>query len=301
MESSALPDGKFLCSCNCTQYDGQPVGRVFRIHEDGALDTTFQTDVNTGSVSSFYPLDNGRVLVGGNFRRAAEPDQILQLVRFMPNGSLDPTFNNYMYFGVADGVNSNPKVTNIVPWHDDKYFVMGAFRNVDGETRSGICVTDTTGQLLPFMEDCLTGPFTYFTTTSAFVHGIVPTPDGTGFYINGTYSGYSDGTINDPGQRFVSRLFVKEVNTAITSLQAEVPSGFQLYPNPSTGKFTVQLAQFPINAELMVHDALGREMFRQRVRDQLLELDLKDLGPGIYMLLITSPSNGSSAVKLLLE
>ncbi|MCB0763639.1 MAG: hypothetical protein KDB84_02970, partial [Flavobacteriales bacterium] len=34
---TALPDGKFLCSCTCTQYDGQPVDRLFRIHADGSL------------------------------------------------------------------------------------------------------------------------------------------------------------------------------------------------------------------------------------------------------------------------
>ena len=135
---TALPDGKFLCSCNCTEYDGQPVGRIFRIHDDGSLDTTFQTDVNIGNVSAYYSMDDGRVLVGGNFRKASDPDQLLQLVRFLSDGSLDPTFNNYMYFGMAEGLNSTPNVLDIVPWHADKFFIAGVFRNVDGETRGGI-------------------------------------------------------------------------------------------------------------------------------------------------------------------
>ena len=239
---TALPDGKFLCSCNCSVYDGQPVGRIFRIHEDGSLDTTFQTDVNSGSVAAYYPLADGRVLVGGNFRRAAEPDQILQFVRFMPDGSLDPSFNNFMYFGVADGLNSIPKVTNIVYWQDDMYFVMGVFRNVDGETRGGICVVDTTGQLLPYMDECLTGPFTYFGNTMASVHGIVPTPDGTGFYINGTYTGYTDGTINDTLQRFVSRLLVEEVNVAVREKEPPM-APFRIQPNPAKDQVTFTYSQ----------------------------------------------------------
>ncbi|HRW90311.1 MAG TPA: hypothetical protein P5027_10200, partial [Flavobacteriales bacterium] len=87
-----LPDGKFICSCSCTQYEGQPVSRLFRVHADGALDTTFQTGVNWGNIFAYHPLPDGRVYVGGRYKRATAPNDTLFLARFLPDGSLDPTF-----------------------------------------------------------------------------------------------------------------------------------------------------------------------------------------------------------------
>ena len=298
---TALPDGKFLCSCSCTEYDGQPVGRVFRIHADGSLDTTFQTDINTGNIFAYHPLEDGRVLVGGNFRSAFDPDQVLQFVRFMPDGSLDPSFNNYMYFGVADGLNGVPKVTNIIPWHDDKYFVMGFFRNVDGDTRGGICVTDTSGQLLPLMDECLNGPFTYMVNTAASIHGITPTPDGTGFYINGTYAGYTDGLINDTLQRFVSRLLVEQDTTVGISTAASNTANFSLHPNPSTGLVHINFEPPTTNGVAQVRDALGRLVYVQRLSATNNTLDLRALSDGLYFVSINTHDQHLPAQRLVLQ
>src|SRR5690606_15029745 len=81
-DCTALPEGKFICSCSCTTYDGQPVSRVFRIHEDGSLDTTFTTDIYAGSIREYHNYADGRVLIGGNFRKASDPQDTLHLVRF---------------------------------------------------------------------------------------------------------------------------------------------------------------------------------------------------------------------------
>ncbi|MBK8499313.1 MAG: hypothetical protein IPL52_10960 [Flavobacteriales bacterium] len=48
-------------------------------------------------------------------------------------------------------------------------------------------------------------------------------------YICGMYAGYTDGTINDPGQRFASRLLVEEDHHGGCTA---TPKPFTLYPNP---------------------------------------------------------------------
>ena len=297
---TALPDGKFLCSCSCTEYEGQPVGRVFRIHADGSFDTTFQTDVFTGNIRAHHPLPDGRVIIGGDFRVASAPDILYQLVRLMPDGSFDPTFNNDLVFGLADGLNGAPRVSRIVPWQDDKYFVTGTFRNVNGETRGGICVTDTAGQLLSLMDECLNGPFTYMVNTNASIHGITPTPDGTGFYINGTYAGYTDGTINDTLQRFVSRLLV-EVDTTVGINATKAPAIFSLHPNPASGMVHITLAGPAPNGLAQVRDALGRLVYVQRLSATNNTLDLRALSDGLYFVSINTHDQHLPAQRLGLQ
>ena len=95
-------------------YDGQPVGHIFRVHEDGALDTTFQSDVNWGIIFSYFPLPDGRVYVGGRFKLTSAPEDTLYLVRFMPDGTLDPTFNNANELGLGNLLSPSPQVNRIV-------------------------------------------------------------------------------------------------------------------------------------------------------------------------------------------
>jgi uncharacterized delta-60 repeat protein len=274
-----LPDGRFICSCSCTQYEGQPVDRIFRVHADGSLDTSFNSGVNWGNIYAYHPLPDGRVYVGGRYKRAASPNDTLYLARFMPDGSLDATFNNSTHLATDPGITGGTKVTRIVPWMDDKLFVMGVLQQVNGEPRGGLCVLDTTGQLLPLLDECMTGAFSYQGSTNASIHGIVPTPDSSGFYIHGTYAGYTDGTTNDTLQRFVSRLLVEELSTGVQ--EQEAPA-MMLYPNPASTTAMLELDVLPPHAQLVLRDALGREVLRQGVSGHYTSVELHGLPEGCY-------------------
>ena len=263
---TALPDGKFLCSCSCTEYEGQPVDRVFRIHPDGTLDTTFHSGINWGIIFSYLPLPDGRVYVGGRFKRAAAPEDTLYLVRLMPDGSLDAAFNNDNDLGLGGVLSPSPQVNSIVPWEQDRLFVAGHFRSVNDATRGGLAVVDTSGQLLPYLDQCLPDTFDYFGNTAASILGITPTGDNTGFYIWGVYAGYSDGTINDPDQRFVSRLLVEEVNVAVEEPTKPPGSSLRVHPNPTSGAviFSVEGCQGG-NGQIVIRDLHGRIMASIRI------------------------------------
>ena len=90
------------------------------------------------------------------------------------------------------------------------------------------------------------------------------------------YTGYSDGATNDTQQRFVTRLHVGDITTGATS--AIAPPVISLYPNPSSGNVTLELERVPGNALLVVRDALGREVLRQRVTDHYTMLTLSSSG-----------------------
>ncbi|MDQ3100681.1 MAG: hypothetical protein M3R08_04795, partial [Bacteroidota bacterium] len=165
---TALPDGKFLCSCSCTMYDGQPVGRVFRIQEDGALDTTFATDVTTGAILACHPLEDERAYIGGKFRHDTDPEDTLYVVRLLSNGSMDPSFIP-PHFSPGDLPNpgTGATVTYLYPWQDGDLIVTGRFRYVNGQPRNSICMIDSTGNLLPAFHEQGVGTFQWFNYTAS--------------------------------------------------------------------------------------------------------------------------------------
>jgi len=295
-----LPDAGFICHHTGTQFDGVPVDRIFRTDSLGVPDTTFNSNVNTGQAFDYLPWQAGRILVGGNFKRSNAPTEVLQLVRFMPDGSLDPTFNNSNQFG-GEGLSGVPKVNRIVPFGSDKLFAVGHFRSVNGEPRGGICVVDTAGQLLPHFDACGAGLVTYMGLTAGSIVGIMPTSDSLYYYIWGTYTGYSDGTTTDPLQRFVSRLHVGDFTTSVPPLSSGEGPGVRVYPNPSTGPFQLSMDQLPPTAQLVVLDALGRTVLQRSVRSHYTTMDLSAQGPGVYLLCVLAGNERLAAMRVVVQ
>lgn len=295
-EFKELPDGKFICTCSCSMYDGQPVSRLFRIHADGSLDPGFQPGVNWGNIYAYHALPDGRVYVGGRYKRAAAPNDTLYLARFMPDGQLDPAFNHLNTLSTLPGMTGGAKTLRLYPWLDGALFVTGVYQWVNGQPRGGICVLDSTGSLTTHMDECVAGPFSYQGSTNAAIVEMLPLPDGSGYYICGTYAGYTDGTITDPGQRFVSRLLVSELSTAV---EEHAPPTLRLYPNPASSNATLQLEQVPPDAQLVLRDALGREVQRMRVSDHYTTLPVGR--SGVYVVELWGNGERVATQRLVVE
>lgn len=296
MRFRELPDGKFICSGFASYFDGHAVDRIFRVHADGAVDTTFSTGVFTGLAVTFLPLADGRVYAGGNFRRSATPLDTLRLVRFMPDGELDPSFNMPHFDQGVMTYPDGPTIGKITPYQDGKLFVMGNFQYVNGEPRRGICVIDSTGALTDLFDDCGVGLFTFMGITNGSISGILPYGDAD-WIVWGSYTGYSDATISDPSQRFVSRLFGGDLTTGYS--MSAPKQAFMLYPNPSSGSATLQVDQLPPDAQLVLRDALGREVLRRRVSDHYTTLMLGQ--SGVYVVELWSQGRRLSTQRLVVE
>jgi hypothetical protein len=296
MRFRELPDGKFICSGFATQFDGHAVDRIFRVHADGAVDTTFSTGAYTGLAVTFLPLADGRVYAGGNFKSTAAPTDTLRLVRFLPDGSLDPAFSMPHFDQGIMTYPDGPTIGQITPYQDGKLFVMGNFQHVNGQPRRGICVVDSTGALMDLFDDCGVGLFNFMGITNGSLSGILPYGE-EHWIVWGWYTGYSDGDISDPLQRFVSRLHVGDFTTGASNATA-MPS-FSLYPNPSGGSATLQLEQVPQDAQLVLRDALGREVLRRRVSDHYTTLTLER--SGVYVVELWSNGQRMRAQRLAVE
>jgi len=202
------------------------------------------------------------VYVGGRYKRAAAPNDTLYLARFMPDGSLDPTFDHLNTLSTLPGMTGAPKVLRLYEWLDGRMFVTGVYQRVNGEPRGAICVVDSTGALTPDMETCMPSAFSYQGSTNAAVVEMLPIPDGGGYYICGTYAGYTDGLINDTQQRFVSRLLVSELSVGVEEQGMEEPTAaaFGAYPNPTRDQVVLRydFGAQPNRPHAVLRDLVGR-------------------------------------------
>ncbi len=305
-EFKELPDGKFICTCSCSQYEGQPVSRVFRIHADGELDTTFHSAITMGNIYEVEPLADGSVLLGGNFRFSGAPLDTVRLARLQPDGSRDASFASLAFAG--NGAWWSPSGTivfDIFPFFGGNHIIAGQFTSVNGQERRGLCMVDDAGNLMNAFDECGVGPFTHQGSTNAGLSNVFWNQDSTAIYLCGAYAGYTDGTTTDPGQRFVSRLLVSELSVSTPEPAAQPSATFAVYPNPSRDQvvlrydFGAQATQ--LRAEL--RDAVGRIVASiplDGARGQKV-FDTTPFAPGTYLVQYLGANGLAGTVPLVIQ
>jgi uncharacterized delta-60 repeat protein len=303
-EIEQQPDGKFLCSGTGTVYDGQPVRNIFRIHPDGALDTTFDSHMTWGDADAFLPLPDGRAYMVGICRREGAPDDTIRVARLMPDGSLDPTFDPQLNFSLGELPNAlslGAVVGHIHPWLDGDILLTGLFQYVNGQVRRGICVLDHTGALQPEFDGCGVSTFDFQGTLTGSIQSIARTPDNM-LYVYGAYHGYTDGTTNDPDQRFITRLYGPDLTTAVSDATAPVLATVRVAPNPTTGHFTLTLPADlgPVQARLL--DASGRVVQHYTLHTGAEKQQLStNAESGTYLLLVEARAGQRWQVRVVVE
>jgi len=306
-EIEPLANGQFLCYTTGDFYEGQGVGHVFRVFADGSLDTTMHTNINWGETYSFLPLPDGRFYAAGIFSFTNGPQDIRRLMRFLPNGDIDTTFNNNIDFdrGEIPGSIYGATVSPIQPWVHGSLLVMGTYQFVSEQPRRGICVIDSTGQVLDVFDGCGVGTYIYQGTTYGSVRGMLADQDGMA-YIWGTYHGYNDGTTNDTLQRFVTRLYGPNFPTLVTEPVVEKERPFKVYPNPASGlvTFTYDLKEQPKeDAFVVVKDAVGRQIVALPMKNSQgqLVMDTRELAKGLYTVRYTQGGRNLQLDRLIVE
>ncbi|MBL0129662.1 MAG: T9SS type A sorting domain-containing protein [Flavobacteriales bacterium] len=275
--------GQFVCSIQGTEYEGSPVAPVFRINADGSLDPSFNAPLQPwGESRVFLPLENGQVLAGGNRQIIGQPDTIC-VIRFLEDGSLDPTFHLALFKDTLGY--PSPWVSDIETLPDGRLMVVGNFDEVDGLPRRGIVMLHSDGTVdESVFNDAGCDPYNYTVGTSQYqsrvIGGITPAPDGS-YYIYGSYNGYDDGTTSYPTQRFVSRLY--GLNVGVQEHKMEL---LRVAPNPTYGPLAVTLPQNGKALRAEVLDAHGRLVRSDRISSstQQLSMNLSELSEGAYVL-----------------
>jgi uncharacterized delta-60 repeat protein len=129
------PDGKVLVGGDFGLLDGQLRSYLGRLHADGTLDTSFDTELN-GGVFSLAVQADAKILVAGLFT-AVDGQPRSGLGRLNANGMVDATFNPQ----------PNGPVYALAVQADGKVLVGGDFTSVGGVARSCLARLNTNGTL----------------------------------------------------------------------------------------------------------------------------------------------------------
>jgi hypothetical protein len=294
-----LPDGRVLLSGSQSSYNGVPVPRVFVVHADGSLDTSFSTGFWTAHTTSVLPMPDGGLIATGrfiNFISLVELDTSF-VVKLLPNGSQDPEFDHDLRLFETWNSGAYTRAYSIVEWGDDHYLISGDFDEVNGYPRRGMAMIDRHGALV--LDQCdWPGPGTV--EGRVFLRLVKDGDDAVFAY--GTFNGFNDGVTvrNTKGLvRFVrGTVDVSER----TSLRAP---DIALYPVPAKDRVFIHYLGWVEGdrADVTLLDAAGRVLrqWRPRITADLREqIDLRSLSPGTYQVRVVMGSGVAVNRKFLL-
>ena len=116
---SGQADGKFIIAGGFTKYDEKTSWCIARLHNNGALDTTFRTGTGFNALVYATAIQNdGKVLAAGHFTKYKDT-AVNRIIRLNPDGSIDTTF--------AVGTGFDDLVFSLLIQPDGKIVVGGRF------------------------------------------------------------------------------------------------------------------------------------------------------------------------------
>lgn len=137
-------DGKILVGGSFLSYQNDYYARyIVRLNQDGSRDTEFElagTGLN-GSVYSIIPLENGDIMVAGNFTRY-DDEGLGYIARLNEDGFID---NGFLLSIGASGASN--QVRKIVQLPNGQFLVAGDFASFNGITRRRIVRIKADGSL----------------------------------------------------------------------------------------------------------------------------------------------------------
>jgi uncharacterized repeat protein (TIGR03803 family) len=75
-----------------------------------------------------------------------------------------------------------------------------------------------------------------------------------------------------------------------TGINEHAQNEFSLFPNPSTGNFTVQLSTATDNGKLEIYNTTGEEVYQQQIDQPSITVS-QNLSPGIYFVKVSTGTN----------
>ncbi|MCX6181655.1 MAG: T9SS type A sorting domain-containing protein [Bacteroidetes bacterium] len=238
---------------------------VLRLNSDGTSDNTFDTAVANGRIFVIAVQSDQKILVGGEFTKY--DDHVLSgLIRVESNGDIDTGFNT----SVSD--------VAAVAFQSDGKILVGGFYSL-GDFYSTVSRLNTDGS----RDDS----FDSGEGTNKSPSVICVQKDGK-ILLAGYFVIYKD----LPKNRLVR--LIGETKNNVNEVNKSV--GFNLYPNPSSGFFTLNTDKLVFN--ISVFDSGGRLIKKGFTEGN--SIDLSDFSDGMYFVEV-SCEEGVEVVKMIVQ
>ncbi len=257
-----------------TKYDSTNISSLCRIYNDGTLDTTFRTTIIWGTALPLYIQNDGKIIVGRSFW--LEGDSIGSgvnwnprvLIRLMPDGSIDSTFNNTCFSGIT-----NAQTNVICPTYDGGYLVGGMFTHFNGYPRGCIAKIDANGYLDSTAFNG-SGFDTVMTTNKrSWIRILAQGPNET-YYVGGNFDRFNGETVQ-PLVRLHNEFYGLDI-------QERQEKGIEIFPNPTNE--TLSINSVSCIEEIEVYSLTGYLLRQVPVYSNRKTIDVSDLNPGNYIL-----------------
>jgi len=284
VETVALqPDGKIIIGGAFSFYNGAARRGIARLNADGTLDGFFTVGTGTdGIVRAIAIQSDGKIVIGGAFT-SYNGTARTRIARLNTDGTLDGSFS---VGAGATGEAIFPDIETIAIQPDGKIIIGGAFSSYNGTARSGIARLNADGTL----DDSFivgTGVDAEISNSGGSVLTTALQPDGK--IIIGGYFDFYAGT---------ARSMIARLNGGGTTGMGDVaPSGFSIYPNPTSGQFDILLPNVQGQLRCEVFSPIGQSVHSGSITSDRTSIDLQGAAAGIYLLRVTDASGLMMGVK----
>ncbi len=152
-----LSTGEYIIAGNFLEVDGYAYANIAKLNADFSVDTTFAQVFEPGALTIFTNLvdSQDRIWVGRSVLTPLinEPYNHSGLIRLLPNGVLDTTFNQLVFNGYNSGSLENPGSIAYVSAGvfediDGTFILYGDFVDVNGEQNRNIIKVYDSGALI---------------------------------------------------------------------------------------------------------------------------------------------------------
>ncbi|WP_316634968.1 T9SS sorting signal type C domain-containing protein [uncultured Flavobacterium sp.] len=133
-------DGKIVFGGNFTKYNDINCNRIVRILADGTIDASFNIGTGfNGQVSAIAIQSDEKIIVAGNFITYNGSKDIGRIIRLLPDGSRDTSFNV--------GLGANVTIEAILIQPDGKILVAGRFNSFNDNTFARLVRLNSNGSI----------------------------------------------------------------------------------------------------------------------------------------------------------
>ncbi len=268
------PDGKIIIGGWFNTYNGIPQKHLTRLNADGTRDDSFT--VGTGAnnmVQTIAIQPDGKIIIGGDFF-SYDGTASNHIARLNTEGTLDDSFNV--------GIGTNTVVHTIAIQPDGKVVIGGWFNSYNGIPKNNLTRLNSDGSL--------DGSFAIGTGADGYILTTAIHPNG-GIMIGGNFTSYA-GTARYRIARLHGIEGVGMCNIA--------PSEFSMFPNPTSGLFTLAPGEVSGTIHLTVTDITGCVVHTKQfiaTCSTTHTIDLESHANGIYTLQLQT-AQGTVTQKL---